>query len=56
MLPAPQYPTIERKAVPGGIVYSERWKGHNDLDVSDFKHFRINHAKPHLTWLSVSAP
>ena len=38
-------PIIERKVVPDGIVYSDGWKGHNALDVSDFHHFRINHAE-----------
>jgi transposase len=39
------YPIIERKIVPDSIVYSDCWKGYNVLDVSDFKHFRINHSK-----------
>ena len=38
-------PIIERKVVPDSIVYSDGWKGYNALDVSDFKHFRINHSK-----------
>ena len=38
-------PIIERKVVPDSIVYSDGWKGHNALDVSDFHHFRINHAE-----------
>jgi transposase len=38
-------PIIERKIVPDSIVYSDGWKGYNALDVSDFKHFRINHSK-----------
>ena len=36
-------PIIERKVVPDSIVYSDGWKGHNVLDVSDFHHFRSNH-------------
>ena len=36
---------IKRKVVPDSIVYSGGWKGYNVLDVSDFKHFRINHSK-----------
>jgi transposase len=36
------YPIIERKVVPDSIVYSDCWRGYNVLDVSDFKHFRIN--------------
>ena len=37
-------PIIERKVVPDSIVYSDCWKGYNTLDVSDFKHYRINHS------------
>ena len=36
---------IERKVVPDSIVYSDCRRGYNVLDVSDFKHFRINHSK-----------
>ena len=39
------YPIIERKVVPDRIVYSDCWRGYNVLDVSAFKHFRINHSK-----------
>jgi transposase len=39
------HPLIERKVVPDSIVYSDSWRGYNVLDVSDFKHFRINHSK-----------
>lgn len=38
-------PIIEGKVVPDSIVYSDSWKGYNVLDVSDFKHCRINHSK-----------
>jgi transposase len=38
-------PIIESKAVPDSIVYSDCWKGYNTLDVSEFKHYRINHSK-----------
>ena len=38
-------PIIKRKVVPDSIIYSDGWKGYNVLDVSDFKHFRINHSK-----------
>jgi len=38
-------PIIERKVIPDSIVYSDCWTGYNVLDVSDFKHFRINHSK-----------
>jgi len=36
---------IERKVIPDSIVYSDCWRGYNILDVSDFKHYRINHSK-----------
>ena len=39
------FPIIERKVIPDSIVYSDCWRGYNVLDVSDFKHFRINHSK-----------
>ena len=39
------YPIIARKVVPDSIVYSDCWRGYNELDVSAFKHFRINHSK-----------
>ena len=38
-------PIIERNVVPDSIVYSDCWKAYNVLDVSAFKHFRINHSK-----------
>ena len=38
-------PIIERKVIPDSIVYSDCWGGYNVLDVSDFKHYRINHSK-----------
>ena len=38
-------PIIERKVVPDSIVYSDCWRAYNALDVSDFKHFRINHSE-----------
>jgi transposase len=38
-------PIIERKVIPDSIVYSDSWRGYNALDVSEFKHFRINHSK-----------
>jgi transposase len=38
-------PIIVRKVVPDSIVYTDGWQGYNALDVSDFKHFRINHSK-----------
>ena len=38
-------PIIEKKVVPDSIVYSDCWRGYNVLDVSEFKHYRINHSK-----------
>ena len=38
-------PIIQQKVVPDSIVYSGFGRGYNVLDVSDFKHFRINHSK-----------
>ena len=38
-------PIIQEKVVPDSIVYSDCWRGYNVLDVSDFKHCRINHSK-----------
>ena len=38
-------PIIEYKIIPDSIVYSDCWRGYNVLDVSDFKHYRINYTK-----------
>ena len=38
-------PIIEKKVIPDSIVYSDCWQGYNALDVSEFKHMRINHSK-----------
>ena len=38
-------PIIEQKVIPDSIVYSDYWRGYNALDVSEFKHYRINHSK-----------
>jgi transposase len=38
-------PIIQEKVIPDSIVYSDCWRGYNVLDVSEFKHFRINHSK-----------
>ena len=38
-------PIIERKVIPDSIVYSDCWRGYNVLDVSAFKHYRINHSQ-----------
>ena len=36
---------MEREIVPDSIIYSDSWKGYSVLDVSAFKHFRINHSE-----------
>ena len=38
-------PIINPKVIPDSIVYSDSWKAYTVLDVSDFKHFRINHSE-----------
>ena len=38
-------PIIQKKVVPDSIVYSDCWPAYNTLDISGFKHFRINHSK-----------
>jgi len=38
-------PIIRGKVIPDSIVYSDCWRGYNVLDVSEFKHCRINHSK-----------
>ena len=42
---ATMIPIIQCKIIPDSIVYSDCWRGYNVLDVSDFKHYRINHSK-----------
>ena len=37
-------PIIKDKITPDSVVYTDSWKGYNALDVSSFKHFRINHS------------
>ena len=36
---------IEKKIVPDSIVYTDSYRSYNVLDVSEFRHHRINHAK-----------
>ena len=38
-------PIMRDKIKPDSIVYSDCWRGYNVLDVSEFKHYRINHSK-----------
>lgn len=43
-------PIIRDKVMPDSIVYSDYWRGYNVLDVSEFKHYRINHSKLFATY------
>ena len=36
---------MTRKIKPDSIVYTDSWQGYQVLDVSGFRHWRINHAK-----------
>lgn len=36
---------MDNKIVPDSIVYSNTFSVYNVLDVSEFKHYRINHSK-----------
>jgi len=38
-------PIIRKKVTPDSIVYTDTWRSYNALDVSAFKHYRINHSK-----------
>ena len=38
-------PIIKEKILPDSIVYTDTFKSYNALDVSEFKHQRINHSK-----------
>ena len=38
-------PIIQKKVKPDSIVYTDCWRGYNVLDISEFKHYRINHSK-----------
>ena len=37
-------PIIEQMVIPDSIVYTDSWKSYNILDISDFRHFLINHS------------
>ncbi|MFU2058869.1 IS1595 family transposase [Avibacterium volantium] len=37
-------PVIKRKIMPDSIVYTDYYHSYDVLDVSEFKHFRINHS------------
>jgi len=38
-------PIIRRQIKPDSIVYTDCWRSYNALDISEFKHYRINHSK-----------
>jgi len=38
-------PIIHCKIRPDSIVYTDCWRSYNALDVSEFKHYRINQSK-----------
>ncbi|WP_182419207.1 IS1595 family transposase [Bartonella sp. HY038] len=38
-------PIIKCEVVPDSIIYSNYWQGYNGLDISEFKHYCINHLK-----------
>ena len=38
-------PIMREKILPDSIVYTDSWGSYNVLDVSEFKHYRINHSK-----------
>ena len=38
-------PIIRQQVKPDSIVYTDTWRSYNALDISEFKHYRINHSK-----------
>ena len=38
-------PIIRQKIKPDSVVYTDFYRSYNALDVSEFKHFRINHSE-----------
>ena len=38
-------PIIQEKIMPDGIVYTDGLSSYNVLDISEFKHYRINHSE-----------
>ena len=38
-------PIIRNRIKPDSVVYTDCWRSYNALDVSEFKHYRINHSK-----------
>ena len=49
VIPDTRSPTLmgimEERIVPDSIVYTDSYGAYNVLDVSDFKHYRINHSR-----------
>ena len=51
-------PIIRQQVKPDSIVYTDTWRSYNALDISEFKHYRINHSKlfanerNHINWLT----
>lgn len=37
-------PIIRRKIRPDSVVYTDSYRSYNALDISEFKHYRINHS------------
>jgi len=40
---------IRKKIKPDSIVYADRYRSYNALDVSEFKHYHINHSELFVT-------
>ncbi|GHS98324.1 hypothetical protein AGMMS50296_5910 [Alphaproteobacteria bacterium] len=38
-------PIIKEKVMPDSIVYTDSFKAYHALDVSEFKHYRMNHTQ-----------
>ena len=38
-------PIIRQKLQPDSVVYTDSYRSYNALDISEFKHYRINHSK-----------
>lgn len=39
------FDTLKAKILPDSVVYTDSYRSYNILDVSDFRHYRINHSK-----------
>ncbi len=38
-------PIIRQQVKPDSIIYTDTWGSYNALDVSEFRHYRINHSQ-----------